>query len=153
MVCSVQGLSPNSLICCFSTGLGPRIIPFFRDIVQLVIVVLQDSISAKQSGITGEANIVLGQSPSLVGDALDVLRAIFDSIPTFWGSSELGSVFRLYLDALAMGPARDISSFVRRVASKAPTSVLLSTYFETWPSISSAEAEVCRAWNCRASFC
>jgi U3 small nucleolar RNA-associated protein 10 len=140
VVCSVQRSASSSLICCFSTGLGPRIIPFFRDIIQLVIVVLRDSIP-----ITGEANTVLGESSSsLVGDALDVLRAIFDSIPTFWGPSELGGVFRLYLDALALGPAGEISSFVRRVASKAPTSVLLSTYFEIWPSMSSAEAEVSR---------
>jgi hypothetical protein len=83
---------------------------------------------------------------------LDVLRAIFDSVPTFLGPVELGSVFRLYLDALALGSAGEIGTFARRVASKAPTPVLLSTYFEIWPSISSLETEVSRAWNGPASL-
>jgi hypothetical protein len=84
---------------------------------------------------------------------LDVLCAVFNSIPTFWGTSELGSVFRLYLDALALGPAGEIGSFARRVASKAPTAVLLSTYFETWGSISGADAEVSRAWKLSSFPC
>lgn len=111
-------------------GLGPRIIPFFRDIVQLAVGILRDSFPIKQ-----------GETSSLVGDALDVIRAVFDAIPIFWGISELGSVFRLYLDASALGPADEIGSCARRIASKAPTSALLSTYFEIWPSISGAGAE------------
>ncbi|KAH9033947.1 hypothetical protein EDB84DRAFT_1578278 [Lactarius hengduanensis] len=111
-------------------GLGPRIIPFFRDVVQLAVGILRDSLPIKQ-----------GVNPSLVGDALDVIRAVFDTIPTFWGTSELGSVFRLYLDALALGPADDIGSCARRVASRAPTAALLSTYFEIWPSVAGAETE------------
>lgn len=82
-----------------------------------------------------------GETSSLVEDALDVIRAVFDAIPTFWGSAELGSVFRLYLDALALGHADEIGPCVRRVASRAPTAALLSTYFEIWPSISDANAE------------
>lgn len=78
---------------------------------------------------------------SLVEDALGVIRTVFDSIPTFWGPAELGSVFRLYLDALALGHADEIGPCVRRVASRAPTAALLSTYFEIWPSISDANAE------------
>lgn len=65
-----------------------------------------------------------------------VLRAVFDSIPMFWGTSELASVFQLYFDGLAMGSNDEIGSFARRVASKAPINVLLSTYFEIWPLIS-----------------
>jgi hypothetical protein len=82
-----------------------------------------------------------GETSSLVEDALDVIRAVFDAIPTFWGSAELGCVFRLYLDALALGHADEIGPCVRRVASRAPTAALLSTYFEIWPSISDATAE------------
>ncbi|KAI9454082.1 hypothetical protein F5148DRAFT_1378333 [Russula earlei] len=106
------------------TGLGPRIIPFTRDIIQLGVGVLRDSLPVKQ-----------GENPSPAENALTVLRAVFDSIPTFWGTSELASVFRLYFDTIASGPTSEIASFARRVASKAPTSVLLSTYFEIWPSI------------------
>ena len=78
---------------------------------------------------------------SLVEDALGVIRTVFDTIPTFWGHAELGSVFRLYLDALALGHADEIGPCVRRIASRAPTAALLSTYFEIWPSISDANAE------------
>jgi hypothetical protein len=85
---------------------------------------------------TGNAKLLSGGKLSLVEDALAVLRAVFDSIPTFWGSSELASVFRLYCDGLALGSKDEIGSFARRVASKAPTNILLSTYFEIWPLIS-----------------
>ncbi|KAH9054895.1 hypothetical protein EDB87DRAFT_1644309 [Lactarius vividus] len=111
-------------------GLGPRIIPFFRDVVQLAVGILRDSLPIKQ-----------GMNQTLAGDVLDVIRAVFDTIPTFWGTSELGSVFRLYLDALALGPADDIGSCARRIASRAPTAALFSTYFEIWPSIAAAETE------------
>jgi len=110
------------------TSSGPRIIPFSRDIIQLGVGVLRDTLLVKQ-----------GDIPSLTEDALVVLRAVFDSIPTFWGTSELASVFRLYFDTLALGSTSEIGSFARRVASKAPTAVLLSTYFEIWPSISGAQ--------------
>ncbi|KAI0295094.1 armadillo-type protein [Multifurca ochricompacta] len=112
------------------TCLGPRIIPFFRDIIQLGVSVLRDALPLKQ-----------GESPGVVRDALDILRSVFSSIPTFWGTSELATVFRLYFDALALGSIGEIGPFVRRVSSKAPTAVLLSTYFETWTSISGANAE------------
>lgn len=87
-----------------------------------------------------------GGMPSLVEDALAVLCAVFNSIPTFWVTTELASVFQLYFDTLALGSAGEIGSFARRVASKAPTAVLFSTYFETWPSISCAQAGVSRTW-------
>ena len=89
------------------------------------------------TGVTiGNTKLLSGQELSLVEDALAVLRAVFDSIPTFWGTSELASVFRLYFDGLALGSKDDIGSFAKRVASKAPINVLLSTYFEIWPLLS-----------------
>ncbi|KAI0270487.1 hypothetical protein BC834DRAFT_967272 [Gloeopeniophorella convolvens] len=112
------------------TALGPRIIPYFRDIIQLAVRVLRDSF-----------NVIQDDGASITRDALDVLRAVFDTIPAFWGASELGSVFGLYFDALASGAGGEIGSFVKRVAAKAPTGVLLSTYFETWPSMPEAPAE------------
>ena len=89
-------------------------------------------------------NIGMFSGGILVEDALAILRAVFNSIPTFWGPSELASVFRLYFDTLALGSTGEIGSFARRVASKAPTAVLFSTYFEIWPSISCAQAGVSR---------
>ena len=50
-----------------------------------------------------------------------LLRAGFNSIPTFWGPSELVCVFWLYFDTLAPGSTGEIGSFVRHVASKVPT--------------------------------
>jgi hypothetical protein len=99
-----------------------------------------------------DTEMLSGETPSLVEDALAVLRAVFNCIPTFWGTSELASVFRLYFDTLALGSTGEIGSFARRVASKAPTAVLLSTYFETWPSISCAQAGVSRTWVIQVPF-
>jgi U3 small nucleolar RNA-associated protein 10 len=96
-------------------------------------------------------NLLSGEVPSFVEDALAVLRAVFDTIPTFWGTSEVASIFRLYFDALALGSADEIGTFARRVAFKAPTATLLLTYFETWPSVSSARASVSRGRICSAS--
>ena len=91
---------------------------------------------ARTGRTIGNTKLLSGEKLSLVEDALAVLRAVFDSIPTFWGTSELASVFRLYFDGLALGSNDAIGSFAKRVASKAPTNVLLSTYFEIWPLIS-----------------
>jgi hypothetical protein len=93
-----------------------------------------------------DGGMLSGETPSLIEDALAVLRAVFNSIPTFWGTTELASVFQLYYDTLALGSDSEIGSFARRVASKAPTAVLFSTYFETWPSISCAQAGVSSTW-------
>ena len=86
--------------------------------------------------IIGITKPLSGEKLSLVEDALAVLLAVFNSIPTFWGTSELASVFQLYFDGLALGSNDEIGSFARRLASKVPTNVLLSTYFEIWPLIS-----------------
>ena len=54
MVWFIRYFSRNSLICYFSTGLGPRIIPFSRDIIQLGVQVLRDSFSVTQGGWSSE---------------------------------------------------------------------------------------------------
>lgn len=103
-------------------------------------------VDSDKIGSTPALTCFSGEVPSLVEDALSILRAVFETIPTFWGSSEIASVFRLYFDTLALGSTNEISSFARHVASKAPTAVLLSTYFETWPSVSSAQTGVSCGW-------
>jgi len=49
VVSSAQNFSWSNLTC-FSTGLGPRIIPFSRDIIKLGVGVLRDTLPVKQGG-------------------------------------------------------------------------------------------------------
>jgi len=96
--------------------------PFSRDIIQLGVQVLRDSLPITQRRL-GHPSCNLHQSH-------------FNGL----GAFGTGERFRLYFDTLALGSTGKIVSFARRVASEAPSAVLFSTYFETWPSISYAQA-------------
>ncbi|KAI0063355.1 ARM repeat-containing protein [Artomyces pyxidatus] len=114
-----------------SAKLGPRIIPFFRDIIQECVSILNDPSKSRPK-----------HSDLLLSDALSVLRGLFNSIPSFWASSELASVFRLYLDSRSQSGAAKLIAFVKVVVSKAPTKVLLSTLFDMWSALSTSDSEV-----------
>ncbi|KAI0052438.1 hypothetical protein FA95DRAFT_1483564 [Auriscalpium vulgare] len=106
-----------------SAKLGPRIIPFFRSIVQECVSIL-----------SGVINTTDGDTASQ--DALAVLKELFKAIPAFWGTGEIASVFRLHLDYRSSAAGKDVfGPFIRLVASKAQTKVVLTTLSDMWTSM------------------
>lgn len=82
-------------------------------------------------------------SSAILVDALETLKSLFKAIPTFWGSTELGKLFQLYLSYQASSvQSASLDAFVRSVVKKAPTKVLLPSLSEMWTSLQTAEDEV-----------
>ncbi|KAF8154101.1 hypothetical protein B0H34DRAFT_800000 [Crassisporium funariophilum] len=103
-----------------STKLGPRIIPFFRQIISQSITVLRSEDSV------------------LFSNAFAILQGLLNTIPTFWGSSEVTQIVFLYMDqststSTSISPV--MASVMKSVAKKTPTKVLLPTLLDMWPSL------------------
>ncbi|KAJ7701560.1 hypothetical protein B0H17DRAFT_1195339 [Mycena rosella] len=99
-----------------SVKLGPRLIPFFRDIVTQCVTLLRE-------GVEGMAT-----------ETLNVLHGLLTSIPTFWGPAELTQVCKLYIDHYSSSAA-PLTSLMKTVAKRAPTGVLISALADMWPSL------------------
>ncbi|TFY70773.1 hypothetical protein EVG20_g2223 [Dentipellis fragilis] len=113
------------------SNLGPRIIPHFRFIIEECVNIIRTG--------TKEGSKA---SSALIGDALKVLQALFSAIPTFWGKPELNKVVTLHLDLRASAVKfEDFEAFIRAIAKKAPSTVVIPTLCELWPSLQAAEGD------------
>ncbi|GAW00359.1 u3 small nucleolar RNA-associated protein 10 [Lentinula edodes] len=103
--------------------LGPRLIPYLRDIVSRAVNVLREG------------------PEGLTEDTVQLLHNLLTAIPTFWSTTELNHVIKLYLDHCGGGftaksPAvQVVSNFMRSIAKKAPSKVLLPTLCDIWRSL------------------
>ncbi|KAF7307826.1 U3 small nucleolar RNA-associated protein 10 [Mycena kentingensis (nom. inval.)] len=102
-----------------SVNLGPRIIPFFRDIVAQCVALLREG------------------TPSIASGCLEVLHGLLKSIPKFWSATELSLVSKLYIDKHASSTA-PLSPLMKAVAKRASTQTILTALAEIWPAVLSA---------------
>ncbi|KAF4611649.1 hypothetical protein D9613_003824 [Agrocybe pediades] len=101
--------SAMGALSSMSVKLGPRIIPFFRSII----------------------------SQNLFEDAFAILHGLLQTIPTFWGSSEVTQVAYLYMDQASSASkpfAAALSSLTKSLAKRTPAKVLVPTLVEMWQS-------------------
>ncbi|KAI0830231.1 hypothetical protein BC628DRAFT_1357002 [Trametes gibbosa] len=105
----------------FSSKLGPRAIPYLKDIVKECV--LRARASALTRGDLGVA-----------ATAAQVLRNLLTSIPTFWGESEVLKVVELYLDSSEahVSESAEVSLLVKAVAKHASPTVLLPALCNMW---------------------
>ncbi|KAF8192665.1 hypothetical protein K438DRAFT_2017867 [Mycena galopus ATCC 62051] len=99
-----------------SIKLGPRLIPFFRDIVVQCVTLLQEDVE------------------EVATETLNVLHGLLTSIPTFWGPAELTQVSKLYIEHHASSET-PLTTLMKTVAKRAPTGVLISALADMWPSL------------------
>ncbi|KAF8064012.1 hypothetical protein FPV67DRAFT_198389 [Lyophyllum atratum] len=102
------------------TKIGPRIIPYFRQMIS-------ESVTIIHEGTSGT-----------LGDTYPVLHGLLSSVPTFWGSAEITQVVTLYVDYRASttsSPPSAMLSLMKAVAKRAPTNVLLPALIDMWPSL------------------
>ncbi|KAH9893998.1 hypothetical protein C8Q73DRAFT_694035 [Cubamyces lactineus] len=104
-----------------SAKLGPRAIPFLKEIVKECVVRAREAVLAS----TDSGLIVL---------VVQVLRNLLTSIPTFWGEAELLQVVELYLDSFdgSASESTDMSLLVKTVAKRASPTVLLPALCGMW---------------------
>ncbi|EKM74924.1 hypothetical protein AGABI1DRAFT_123475 [Agaricus bisporus var. burnettii JB137-S8] len=121
---SIPDLAVHALdtLIHLSTKLGPRLIPFFKDIVNKTSMFLENA-----------DDILLGKSTA-------VLHGLLISIPTFWGSDALTKIMILYMDhsrTNAGSPKPPMSSLMKTVTKKVPTKTLLPNLVDVWVAASS----------------
>ncbi|KAJ7607399.1 hypothetical protein FB45DRAFT_1135460 [Roridomyces roridus] len=111
-----------SALAPMSTKLGPRLIPFFRDIVLQSVSLLQDGFEDSET------------------ETLSVLNGLLTSIPTFWGPAELTQVSKLYIDRYTSS-AVPLLPLMKTVAKRAPTAVLITALADMWPTLKASPNE------------
>ncbi|KAI0311668.1 hypothetical protein OF83DRAFT_1068421 [Amylostereum chailletii] len=105
------------------TKLGPRVLPFFPTIVKECVDVLREGSASRQG-------------TEVVDNALEVLKALFNAIPSFWSDSELTMVFRLFLDCRSSASVgNSLGTFVRAISKKATSKVLFPALFDVWSTL------------------
>ncbi|KAJ3530702.1 hypothetical protein NM688_g7673 [Phlebia brevispora] len=105
-----------------SHKLGPRLIPYFKDIVKECSVILR----------------VQGGNEAVCSQAVGVLQGLLSSIPNFWSSAEFLQIINLYLDTRGSSSKpqlTSLSTLIKTVAKKAPSKLLLTTLCDIWPSL------------------
>ncbi|KAL0575096.1 snoRNA-binding rRNA-processing protein utp10 [Marasmius crinis-equi] len=112
------GVSAMSALATLPPKLGPRLIPFFREIVSQAVAVLREA------------------EKDLAVATVKVLHGLLLSIPSFWSSVELGLVLKLSLDPeVSLHLRDDTVALVKAITKRAPSKTLLPTVCELWPSI------------------
>ncbi|THH26927.1 hypothetical protein EUX98_g7265 [Antrodiella citrinella] len=103
--------------------LGPRVIPYFKDIVSICVGAIRDV-----SNETSTDDETLKTIP------LGVLQALLKSIPKFWGTAELLQVINLYLS----DQSPELSTFMKAISKKSQSKVILPLLCDLWSSLSSS---------------
>ncbi|KAI0369251.1 hypothetical protein BV20DRAFT_968110 [Pilatotrama ljubarskyi] len=114
----------------FSSRLGPRAIPYMKDIVTKCVSAAREAAFA-------------GAEPTLIATATHVLRNLLASIPTFWGEAEVLQVVQLYLDGAeaSLSDSADMSLLVKTVAKRASPTVLLPALCNLWEQSLASQAQ------------
>ncbi|GJE92911.1 U3snoRNP10 and BP28CT domain-containing protein [Phanerochaete sordida] len=110
-----------STLLSLTSKLGPRTIPYFKEIVKECVGVLRDGELAASS------------------DAIAVLQALLASIPNFWGSADLTQIVDLYLES-TVSASQSLTALiwtvVKAVTKRIPSKVLLPVLCEYWTGLS-----------------
>ncbi|THU93396.1 hypothetical protein K435DRAFT_779869 [Dendrothele bispora CBS 962.96] len=118
-----------SALAVLPTKLGPRLIPYFRDIISEAVALLRDA------------------HDDLIGDGVSVLEGLLITIPTFWSKSELSQLVKLLIDlSITQKTSQHIIQFTGTVTKRAPAKALLPTLCEMWQQIESLtqiESTIC----------
>ncbi|KAJ7222324.1 hypothetical protein GGX14DRAFT_663256 [Mycena pura] len=115
-----------------SVKLGPRLIPYFRDIVTETVALLRvdDECIFIPASLISHSD----QSLAVAEEASSVLHGLLTSIPTFWGAADLAQVAKLCIDRYATSTT-PLTSLMKTIAKRAPTSMLISALADLWPSL------------------
>lgn len=79
---------------------------------------------------------------TVLDDALGVISALLQSIPTFWGKNELNIVVKLYVEEDSRQAS--LNTFMKSMAKRVPAKVLLPTLCDAWTTLQIAGPEVFR---------
>ncbi|KAG2757731.1 hypothetical protein P692DRAFT_20824545 [Suillus brevipes Sb2] len=117
--------SLQTAIAVLPFSLGPRLIPYFREIAQECTSVLQEGLSGKMV-------------QSSVDDAISTLQGLVSTLPAFYGAAELRDIVKLHLDysVTLSGP---MTGFMKAIAKKIPCNMLLPVLCDLWPNLEKSQ--------------
>ncbi|KAF5351360.1 hypothetical protein D9758_008074 [Tetrapyrgos nigripes] len=103
--------------------LGPRLIPYFREIVSELILVLRE-----------------GPEDLITKNTVSVLQGLLTTISTFWSKLELNQLARLFLDLSASQKlSTHVMPLMKTLTKRAPPKVLLPTLCEIWRQVETSQ--------------
>lgn len=103
-----------------SKQLGPRIIPYFRTVVQHSVRLL------KQETASSDAIYA-------------TLQALLSSIPTFWSMPEVLAILMLYIDGVV---SSSMSALVKASTKRISAKVLLPSILDIWSKLHASPNDV-----------
>lgn len=103
-----------------SKQIGPRIIPYFRIVVQQSVRLLK-------------------QETTSSGAIYATLQALLSSIPTFWSMPEVLAVLMLYIDGVI---SSSMSALVKALTRRVSAKVLLPSILDIWSKLHASASEV-----------
>ncbi|KIP06398.1 hypothetical protein PHLGIDRAFT_128310 [Phlebiopsis gigantea 11061_1 CR5-6] len=119
--------SALTTLLSLTAKLGPRTIPFFKEVVKECVSVLS---TPKMEGSS---------------ESIAVLQALLTSIPNFWSSADLTQVVDLYLDSVvSMRQTHSalIWTLVKSVTKKVPSKTLIPVFCEYWATLTAQSETV-----------
>lgn len=110
---------------CYIPCLGPRIIPYFREIVEVCVLILHDDLHDKDRfALTGET-------------ALATLQSLLTTLPTFYGTQELSQVVKLYVNcnSRTATPNNPLTPLIKAIAKRTTPGALMQVLYESWADL------------------
>ncbi|OBZ74951.1 U3 small nucleolar RNA-associated protein 10 [Grifola frondosa] len=114
----------------FSSRLGPRLIPYLKEIIQECVTVIRYAMDDRADDTVA------------VTSALSVLQSLLSTIPTFWSDSDLTKVIALYIDTFVSRSHVAMLPLVKTLAKRAPPNILLPTLSTMWSSLTNHRDKV-----------
>ncbi|KAI6037989.1 hypothetical protein EDC04DRAFT_2699173 [Pisolithus marmoratus] len=112
-------------------SLGPRIIPHFREIVEVCVLILRDDLPDRdRSASTGET-------------AVATLQSLLTTLPNFYGAQELSQVVKLYFDysSCTTTLSNPLTPLIKAVAKRVTPGALIQVLYETWADLSKEQTK------------
>ncbi|KAG6334786.1 hypothetical protein ID866_4304 [Astraeus odoratus] len=120
-----------AVLPCYIHALGPRMIPYFKEIVEECRLILRENLEDQSHfASTGEP-------------ALAVLRGLLTSFPAFYGPVEAKGVVKLYIEysSTFATPSNPLTTLMKALAKRAAPDVLLRILYELWPNVSKEQTK------------
>ncbi|KAJ7582775.1 hypothetical protein C8J56DRAFT_230499 [Mycena floridula] len=112
--------SAMAVLAALPAKLGPRLLPFFREIVTDCVAILREGVA------------------EWIDDASATLSSLLISIPTFWGTTELTQILSLCFELHGSKSTKaesTVGPLMKAVSKRVPSKVLLSTMSDMWPLV------------------
>ncbi|KAG1852147.1 hypothetical protein DFJ58DRAFT_791745 [Suillus subalutaceus] len=125
LVSTVPSVIKITVLPCYVSSLGPRLIPHFREIAQECTSVLQEGLSGKMA-------------QSSVDGTISTLQGLVSTLPAFYGAAELRGIVKLHLEysVTLNGP---MTGLMKAIAKKIPSNMLLPVLCDLWPDLEKSQ--------------